>query len=51
MAAAAHSLTFTATPGRNSRHLKGTATLAPGLYRLTLTPAHGTARSLTFQLG
>ena len=45
------SLTFSATPGRNSRHLKGRAILAPGLYRLTLTPAHGTARSLTFHLG
>jgi hypothetical protein len=45
------SLTLTATRGRNSRRLRGRNTLAAGSYRLTLSPAHGTARSLAFQAG
>jgi subtilase family serine protease len=45
------SLTFAAARGRGSRHLSGHNALAPGRYRLTLTPLHGTARSLVFQLG
>jgi hypothetical protein len=44
------SLTITATRGRNSRHLSGRNALAAGRYRLTLAPAHGAARSLTFQV-
>jgi hypothetical protein len=36
--------------GRNRFHLHGSAALAPGVYRLTLTPAHGRGRSLTFVL-
>jgi len=44
------SLTLTATRGRNSRRLRGHNTLGPGRYRLTLTPAHGIARSLAFQV-
>ena len=36
--------------GRNRFHLHGSAALAAGVYRLTLTPAHGRGRSLTFVL-
>jgi len=46
-----HSLTFTAAGGHDSRRLSGSAVLATGVYRLTLTPTHGTARSLLFQIG
>ncbi len=42
------SLTITATRGRNSRRLHGRNALSGGRYRLTLTPVHGTARSLGF---
>jgi hypothetical protein len=45
------SLTIAAVRGRNRRHLRSRHTLAPGRYRLTLTPLHGTARSLVFQIG
>jgi hypothetical protein len=44
------SLTFTAGGGRSARHLEGQSPLASGRYRLTLTPAHGGARSLVFAL-
>ena len=45
------SLTIAATRGRNDNHLGGHNSLAPGRYRLMLTPVHGAARSLTFQIG
>jgi hypothetical protein len=44
-------LTLSAARGRNSRRLNNHNALAPGSYRLTLTPAHGAARSLVFQIG
>jgi Subtilase family len=44
------SLAFTASTGRNSRSLRGRNTLAPGSYRLTLTPAHGVAQSIAIQI-
>ena len=46
-----YSLTIVAAKGRDSAHLNAHGKLAPGRYRLTLTPAHGTARTLTFQIG
>ena len=45
------SLTIATTKGRNGNRLSGHNSLAPGRYRLMLTPVHGAARSLTFQLG
>jgi hypothetical protein len=45
------SLTITARAGRTSGHLGGHDVLAPGVYRLTATPAHGAARSVPFQIG
>jgi hypothetical protein len=45
------SLTIAAAKGRNSRHLRGHNVLAPGSYQLTLAPAHGSARSIVFQIG
>jgi hypothetical protein len=47
----ADSLTFTAAKGRNHRRLANRGALTPGRYRLTLTPQHGSARSLIFQIG
>jgi hypothetical protein len=44
------SLTFNAVKGLNRRRLHGAGDLAPGVYRLTLTPAGGTARSITFRV-
>jgi Subtilase family len=44
------SVTFTATRGRNRRHLSSRDGLTPGSYRLTLTAQHGSARSITFQI-
>ncbi len=44
-------LTLTAARGRDRTHLRGRGTLPAGRYRLTLTPAHGSARSLAFRLG
>ncbi|HEY2200998.1 MAG TPA: hypothetical protein VGH56_03860, partial [Solirubrobacteraceae bacterium] len=41
-------LTFTAVKGRNRRHLTSRNPLPSGRYRLTLTPQHGSARSLVF---
>ncbi len=43
--------TLTAGRGRGRSHLRGHGTLPAGRYRLTLRPAHGAARSLTFLLG
>jgi len=45
------SLTITAAAGRNSRHLVSRGALAPGSYRLALTPAHASAQSITFEIG
>jgi hypothetical protein len=44
------SLTIAAAKGHNGRHLRGRHALTPGRYRLTLTPQHGSARSITFQI-
>ncbi len=44
------SLTFTAIKGSNQRHLTSHDGLTPGSYRLTLTPQHGSARSITFRV-
>jgi Subtilase family len=41
-------LTLAVAGGRDHGHLWGRATLAPGRYRLTLSPAHGAARSIVF---
>jgi hypothetical protein len=43
--------TLAATRGHDRAHLRGRGTLPAGRYRLTLTPAHGAARSLAFRLG
>ncbi len=45
------SVTFAAAKGSNRRHLSSRDGLTPGSYRLTLTPEHGSARSITFQIG
>jgi hypothetical protein len=44
------SFTFAATRGVNRRRLHGSGTLTPGIYRLTLTPAAGTPRTLTIRV-
>lgn len=44
------SLTFAAIRGVNRRRLHGSGILVPGIYRLTLTPAGGAARSLTIRV-
>jgi len=46
-----YSLTITGAPGRDRAHLRAHGKLAPGGYRLTLAPVHGTARRLTFRVG
>jgi len=46
----AGSLAFTAIRGRNHRRLTNRDGLTPGSYRLTLTPQHGNARSIVFQI-
>ncbi len=46
--AATGALTLAAVLGGDSAHLRGATTLAPGSYRLTLTPARGAARSIAF---
>jgi hypothetical protein len=43
-------LTLAAGGGRDRAHLRGRRTLAPGRYRLTLTPARGGARACVFAL-
>jgi hypothetical protein len=45
------SITIAAAGGRNSHRLSGHNVLASGLYRLTLSPVHGAARSIVFQIG
>jgi hypothetical protein len=47
----AGSLTIAAAKGRNHGRLTGHNALAPGRYRLTLTPQGGAARSIVFQIG
>jgi hypothetical protein len=42
---------MTAYPGLNRLRLNGRRVLSQGLYRLMLTPASGSARSLVFQIG
>jgi hypothetical protein len=44
------SLAFLAAKGLNRRRLHAGGKLAPGLYRLTVTPSGGTPRSLAFRL-
>lgn len=44
------SFTFAAIRGVNRRRLHGSGTLAAGVYRLTLTPRGGAARSLTVRI-
>ena len=44
------SVTFAAIKGPNRRHLTSRDGLTPGSYRLTLTPQHGSARSITFRV-
>jgi hypothetical protein len=45
------SLTFSAAGGRNRRRLAGRSILPRGVYRLTLAPTGGTARSIVFHVG
>ena len=45
-----YSFTFTSRKGLTRRRLRGGGTLAPGMYRLTFTPAGGSARSLVFRV-
>jgi hypothetical protein len=45
------SRTIAAVPGRNHARLSAPGTLAPGRYRLTLAPAGGVRRGLTFLVG
>jgi len=44
-------LTIAGARGRDRARLSARGRLAPGRYRLTLKPAHGAARTLTFQIG
>jgi hypothetical protein len=46
-----YSRTLAAVAGRDRAHLSAPGTLAPGRYRLTLTPARGVKRGLTFVVG
>jgi hypothetical protein len=46
-----HPLAIAAAVGRNNGHLSGRAGLSSGTYRLTVTPAHGAARSIVFKIG
>lgn len=48
--AAAHSLAIAATIGINRCHLGGHGLLSPGVYRLTLSPVRGAARSIVFTI-
>ncbi len=43
-------ITFTTARGSHTARLTGRTALAPGQYRLTLTPERGTARSIAFQI-
>jgi hypothetical protein len=49
-ALAANSLTITAAKGRDGAHLRARGTLSSGRYRLTLTPLHGRARTISFRI-
>jgi hypothetical protein len=44
------SFKFAAVKGLNRRRLRGSGQLAPGVYRLTLTPSGGAARSITIRI-
>jgi hypothetical protein len=44
-------ITIAAAQGRDGGRLSAHVALAPGRYRLTLTPAHGVARTLVFSIG
>ncbi len=46
-----HPLALAAAVGRNNEHLSGHKGLSSGTYRLTVTPAHGTARTIVFKIG
>ncbi len=46
-----YSITISAKRGRTSGHLRSHHALAPGSYELTLTPAHGAARSIVIEIG
>ncbi len=46
-----YSRTIAGASGRDRARLSAHGRLAPGSYRLTLTPVHGTARTLTFKIG
>jgi len=46
-----YAITLAGARGRDRARLSAHSTLTPGRYRLTLTPAHGTARSIVFQIG
>ncbi len=45
------SRTITGVPGRNGSHLSAPGRLSAGRYRLTLAPAGGSVRTLTFVVG
>ncbi len=45
-----HPRTIAASAGRNAKRLTGRLRLAPGLYRLTIAPVSGRARSIVFRV-
>ncbi len=45
------SRTIAAASGRNTSRLTGRTPLSPGIYRLTLAPVRGAARSIVFTIG
>ncbi|HEX3451934.1 MAG TPA: hypothetical protein VHS26_01430, partial [Solirubrobacteraceae bacterium] len=47
----AHTSTILARRGGQTHRIRGTKTLAAGRYRLELTVAGGSTRSLTFRIG
>ena len=50
-AGAARAMSLTVPVGRSSHHLGGRSQLPAGVYRLTIAPTHGPARTLLFQIG
>jgi len=46
-----YALTLAGARGRDRARLSALGVLTSGSYRLTLTPEHGSARSITFQIG
>ena len=46
-----YAITLAGARGRDRARLSAHRTLTPGRYRLTLTPVHGSARSIVFQVG